>query len=98
MNLPRRVVLRVAGFGSSDAIAPLIALLLALSGCSTAVTTPSIGLFRAADGALVELHVSPDQQIRGYLREGSRVAALSSVRLSGSTVNTSAVYDDGTRA
>jgi ketosteroid isomerase-like protein len=77
---------------------PVIALLIALSGCSTTATIPSTGLFRASDGSLVELHLSPDQQIRGYLSEGPRVAALSSVRRSRSTVNASAIYDDGTRA
>src|SRR5688572_17180736 len=77
---------------------PVIALLIALSGCSTTATIPSTGLFRSSDGSLVELHLSPDQQIRGYLREGPRVAALSSVRRSGSIVNASAIYDDGTRA
>jgi ketosteroid isomerase-like protein len=74
-----------------------IALLLALSGCATSAGSSSTGLFRATDGALVELHVSPDGLIRGYLRDGTRVAALASVQRSGSTVTASAVYDDGTR-
>lgn len=76
----------------------LIAVLLALSGCATVGDEASTGLFRADDGSIVELHHSPDQQIRGYLREGARVAALSSVRRSGVTVNATAVYDNGTRA
>jgi ketosteroid isomerase-like protein len=76
----------------------VIALLTALSGCTTPAHVASTGLFRATDGSLVELHVSPDRHIRGYLREGARVAALSSVLRSGSTVKASAIYDDGTRA
>ena len=76
----------------------VLELLVVLAACSTGAVSPTTGLFRAADGSLVELHVSPDQQVRGYLREGTRVAALSAVRRSGSIVNASAVYDDGTRA
>ena len=74
----------------------VMGLLVALAGCSTTAVTPATGLFRATDRSLVELHVSPDQQTRGYLREGTRVAALSAVRRSGSTVIASAIYDDGT--
>ncbi len=77
---------------------PAIALLLTLSGCATNAGTSPTGLFRASDGSLVELHASPDGQIRGYLREGARVAALASVQRTGSTVHASATYDDGTSA
>lgn len=73
------------------------AIVVAISACATTRDLPATGLFRAGDGSIVELHVSPDQQIRGYLREGARVAALSNVRRNGSTVNASAVYDDGSR-
>jgi ketosteroid isomerase-like protein len=76
----------------------LIAVLVALVGCATVGDDAPTGLFRADDGSTVELHRSPDQQIRGYLRDGARVAALSSVRRSGATVNATAVYDDGSRA
>lgn len=76
---------------------PAIPLLLALLGCATAAGTSPTGMFRTTDGSLVELHVSPDGQIRGYLREGTRVAALASLHRSGSTVTASATYDDGTR-
>ena len=72
-------------------------LLLPVFGCATTAGTSPTGLFRADDGSTVELHRSPDQQIRGYLREGVRVAALSSVRRSGATVSATAVYDDGSR-
>jgi len=70
-----------------------IIILLAFAGCGTGST----GLFRAGDGAIVELHVGPDQQLRGYLREGPRVAALSSVTREGRSARASAVYDDGSR-
>lgn len=69
------------------------ALLLLFLGCRTSTT----GLFRAADGSLVELHVGPDQQLHGYLRDGARVAALSSVTREGRFVKAQAVYDDGSR-
>ena len=65
-----------------------------LTGCSTS----SAGLFRASDGSLVELHVGHDQEVRGYMREGDRVAALSSVTRDGSVIRATAVYDDGSRA
>jgi len=71
-----------------------VSVLLAFAAC----TTSSTGLFRAGDGSLVELHAGPDQQIRGYLRDGSRIAALSSVTREGRSVKASAVYDDGSRA
>jgi len=66
---------------------------VALAGCSTS----SVGLFRGSDGSLVELHVGHDQQLRGYMRAGDRIAALSSVTRNGSTVRASAVYEDGSR-
>lgn len=68
--------------------------LVALLGCGTSTT----GLFRASDGSLVELHLGHDGQIRGYLRESGRFAALSSVTRDGRSVRATAVYDDGSRA
>jgi ketosteroid isomerase-like protein len=70
------------------------ALMLVLAGCSTSST----GIFRADDGTVVELHLGPDRQIRGYLREGARVAALSSVSRDRASVRATAIFDDGTRA
>lgn len=70
-----------------------LALLLLFLGCRT---SPA-GLFRAGDGSLVELHVGPDQQLRGYLRDGARIAALSSVTRDGRSIKAQAVYDDGSR-
>jgi ketosteroid isomerase-like protein len=67
-----------------------------LIGCSIS-TRSATGLFRADDGALVELHVSPDQQIRGFMRAGERIAALSSVSVDRSSVTATAIYDDGSR-
>ena len=68
--------------------------LVLLTGCTTSDT----GIFRAEeDAAVVELHMGPDQKIRGYLREGERVAALSAVSRDGSSVKATAVYDDGSR-
>jgi len=70
-----------------------VVFLFVFLGCGTSTT----GLFRAGDGALVELHVGPDQQLHGYLREAARFAALSSVTREGSSVKAQAVYDDGSR-
>lgn len=78
-------------FECRDAASALVCETLLLGASST-------GLFRADDGSLVELHVGPDQQLRGYLRDGSRVAALSSVTSEGRSVEAHDVYDDGSRA
>ncbi len=73
-------------------LAAIVSLLLI--GCSTSST----GIFRAADGSLIELHIGHDRLIRGYLREGVRIAALSSVSSERRQVKATAVYDDGSRA
>ena len=74
----------------------LFVLTALLIGCSV-VTDSSTGLFRAGDGALLELHVGPDRQIRGSMRAGNRIAALSSISRHGSSVTANAIYDDGSR-
>jgi ketosteroid isomerase-like protein len=71
-----------------------LVVVVVLAGCSMSST----GLFRASDGSIVELHVGPDRQVRGYLREGERVAALSSVSRDRGSVKATAIYDDGSRA
>lgn len=71
-------------------VAPTLILFLA---CTT-----HTGIFEGDDGSLIELHVGADDQVRGYLREGDRIAALSSVRKSGRTIEAAAVYDDGSNA
>jgi ketosteroid isomerase-like protein len=71
-----------------------VTILFLAAGCGASST----GLFRATDGSVVELHLSPDRQIRGYSREGTRVAALSSVTGNGKAIRARAVYDDGSRA
>ena len=75
----------------------LFVLTVFVIGCSMGVQSTT-GLFRAGDGALIELHVGPDQQIRGYMRAGDRIAALSSISRDRSSVTATATYDDGSRA
>jgi len=60
--------------------------------------TSQTGMFAADDGSMIELHTGADGQVRGYLREGDRIAALSSVRHTRGTIEASATYDDASRA
>jgi len=55
------------------------------------------GLYSSPSGVL-ELHRIPEGALRGYLRDGARVAALSAVEIVDGAVKATATYDDGTTA
>jgi ketosteroid isomerase-like protein len=55
------------------------------------------GLYASATGVL-ELHRAPEGALRGYLRDGGRIAALSPVEIVDGALKATATYDDGTTA
>ena len=75
------------------------AMLFLLLACAAAPPEPvsPIGLYVAEDKVL-ELHRGPEGVLRGYLRNGERIAALSIVGVREGQLRAGAVYDDGTKA
>jgi ketosteroid isomerase-like protein len=55
------------------------------------------GLYSSPTG-IVELHRGDDGALRGYLREGARIAALSPVEIVEGALKATATYDDGSTA
>lgn len=84
---------------------PLLALLLPLSACASTPDSTALGgvdshagIYRSADGGVLELHRGHDGALRGYLRAHERIAALAPVEARDGTLAMDATYDDGTHA
>jgi len=82
-----------------------LALLVPLTACASApdVTAPGGvdapgGIYRSADGDVLELHGGYDGALRGYLRADDRIAALSPIEVRDDALTVNATYDDGTKA
>jgi ketosteroid isomerase-like protein len=70
---------------------------LLLAASSATASHFYAGLYASSTG-LVELHRGHEGALRGYLRDGARIAALSPVEIVDGNLKATATYDDGTTA
>lgn len=70
---------------------------LLLAATSAAASHFYAGLYSSPTGVL-ELHRGHEGKLRGYLRDGARIAALSPVEIVDGALTATATYDDGTTA
>jgi ketosteroid isomerase-like protein len=75
----------------------LFLVFLLLRAASATASHFYAGLYASPTGVL-ELHRGPDGALRGYVRDGGRIAALSPVEIVEGAVKATATYDDGTTA
>jgi len=77
--------------------ASLALITLLLAAAPAADTRNYCGIYSSAD-RILELHRGPEGALRGYVRDGERIAALSPIDVRDGALHASATYDDGTKA